>query len=384
MIRPWMIFGGVLVLSLGASWMRLTGDEITEEKDGVVLLAEKPDALTSVAYTSADLDVLVEMRADTLGRYGWVTVTDHKQKKAKEGEAPPPVETKITTFKAGSAADKLFDLVAPMRAMRELTGVDEQKLGTFGLKDSVSSLAVTGGGTTATLDLGGETYGAKDLYARHRETTRYYVVDDELIKPLKFAATRLPERNLFGAAIETIDRVSLGQGGKTVVWTQHNKEDRNADWWERMPTPGTDEVGKKDETFANWLEKGLKLKSQSYVQTADVPATTAPVFALTFSITGKPDETLHVTRLEDSWYASSDFTRGLVKLTKSTVEDTADEVDDIIDGREPPPKEKKTLPEPGEGPPIGGPPGMPPGPPGMPPHLRPPGLPSPGKLKPPG
>jgi hypothetical protein len=340
MIRSWMVYGGVLVLSLGATWSRFTAEETKGEKEGVVLLDEQQAELEAISFASPDLDVRFEVRKDTLGSYGWVTVTDHKQKKAKEGEPPPPVETKVTSFKAGSAGDKLMESMAPLMAMRELVGVDAAKLESFGLNASTTSLSVVAGGRTSTLELGGETYGAKDLYAKHRESSRFYVVDDELIKPLKFATTRLVERALFAYKVEEIDRIELSDGTRKVEWLQHNKEDRSADWWERLPAPGSSDVGKKDETFSNWLEKALKVKSSSYVQVGEEPATTDPVFDLTFAVQGKPAETLHVLRAENDWYAKSDFSRGLVKLTRSVVEDTADEVDDILAGREPAPSEK--------------------------------------------
>ncbi len=385
MIRSWMVYGGILGLSLAGTWMRFTAEETKGEKEGVALLDEPTSALESITYASPDVDVSFEIRKDTFGSYGWVTVSDHKQKKVKEGETPPPVETKVTSFKAGTAGDKLMESVAPLMAKRELIGVDAAKLESFKLTASTSSLAVKAAGQTATLELGGETYGAKDLYAKHRESSRFYVVDDELIKPLKFAVTRLPERGLFATKVEEVDTVVLSAGTRQVEWLQHNKEDRSADWWERKATAGTDEVGKKDETFSNWLEKALKVKSASYVQAGEEPATTEPVFDLSFSVQGKPTETLHVLKSESDWYAKSDFSRGLVKLTRSAVEDTADEVDDILAGREPAPKEKPPAPaalEGGPGAPGAHPP-MPPGMPGMPgprPGL-PPGIPG-GKLKP--
>jgi hypothetical protein len=144
-------------------------------------------------------------------------------------------------------------------------------------------------------------------------------------------------------------------------------------------------VGKKDETFANWLEKALKVKSASYVQAGEEPASTEAVFELALSAQGKPTETLQVLKSEDDWYARSDFSRGLVKLNRSLVEDPADEVDDIIAGREPPPSEKPAPTQLEEGAEGGPPPGLPGMPPGMPPGVRPgglpPGIPG-GKVKP--
>lgn len=379
-----MIYGAVLGLALGASWMQFTNDNAAAEKEGVALIDDKKDNLQKVEYTSAELDVLYEMRTDDGGKYGWVTVTDRKQKKfVKAGETPPPVEPKITRFKAGTAGDKLLEGLAPLFAMRELVGIDDMKIASFGLVEPEATVKITVGGKPATLELGGETYGAKDRYVRHVETSKYYVVDDELLKPLKFASTRLPERGLFSYKIEELDSVILTKGANTTTWTQHNKEDRAADWWERLPKPGTAEVGKKDETFTNWLDKAFKLKSISYVQEGEEPAEKTLSFDLTFAVKGKTAEILHVYQSGEDWYADGTFTHGLVKLTKSTVADAADEVMDILEGREPPP-EAKTPPTP---PPLkddesdgsdgkpkmpmpGGRP-MPPGMPGMPPGMAP-------------
>ncbi len=385
MIRPWMVYGVVLALGLGASWRHYTAGEEAAEKEGIVLVDATRDDVTKIIYAAPELEVAYELSKDATGAWGWVTVTDKKQKRAKEGETPPPIEAKITAFKAGSAGNKVVEGLAPLYAMRELVGVDDSKIESFGLTNPDTTLTILTTGRTATLELGGETYGAKDRYVRHRESSKYYVVDDELFKPLKFAATRLPERGLTSFAIEALDSVTLGKGGKMVEWKQHNKEDRNADWWERIAAAGSGEVDKKDETFANWLEKAMKVKSQSYVQEAERPADLQPSFDLTYRVQGKPDETIRFQTSGEDWYAASEFTHGLVKLTRSAARDAGDEVDDILEGREPPPDEKKppAMAPPGApggdaseagGPPPRPPmPGMSPGmPPGMPPGMRPP------------
>ncbi|MBM4366695.1 MAG: DUF4340 domain-containing protein [Deltaproteobacteria bacterium] len=381
MIRPWMVYGVVLTVALGASWMHYTAGEEAAEKEGIVLVDATRDDVTKIVYAAPELEVAYELSTDASGPWGWVTVTDKKQKKAKEGETPPPVEPKITAFKAGSAGDKLIEGLAPLYAMRELVGVDDGKIESFGLTSPDTTVTIVTGGRTATLELGGETYGAKDRYVRHRESSKYYVIDDELFKPLKFAATRLPERGLSSFAIEVLDSVTLGKGGKVVEWQQHNKDDRNADWWERIAAAGTGEVDKKDETFANWLEKAMKVKSQSYVQADERPTDLQPSFDLTYRVKGKPDETIRFQTSGEDWYATSEFTHGLVKLTRSAARDAGDEVDDILEGREPPPEEKKPPAmappgaegdEAGNAPPRPPMPGMAPGlPPGMP-GMRPP------------
>jgi hypothetical protein len=349
------VYATLLVLSMGASWARYTSDE-TKPKEGVVLIDGKPDELQKVVYDGKDLDVTFEMRADDLGRYPWVTTVEKKTKKVDGVET---TEEKTQRFKAGSAADKLIDGFAPLMALRSLDNVDDAKIESFGLKEPETVVTVTEGGRTSTLELGGETYGTKDRYVRHRETGRVYVVKDESFKTLKFANTRLPERNLVSPKVEEIEGITLGRGGETLTWAHKNKDDKAAAYFERDGKPG------KDESFDNWFDKVMKLKSTAYVQEGDAPAETVPVFDLTVRAAGKPPETLRLLKGGEDWYAQSEATRGLVKLSKGPASDVAEDVDAMIEGTLPPEEPKKEAPEPGaEG--EGGPPG-PPRVPGRPP-----------------
>lgn len=376
-----LLYGGLLVVGLGASWMHYTSDE-APPKEGVMLVEAKKDELEKIVYKNPDLEVVFEMRSDETGRYPWVTVTEQKKKK-KDGQ--DVVETKLSKFKAGSAADKLIEAAAPFMAMRLLENVDDAQIDAFGLKAPDTTVTLTVAGKTTTWELGGETYGTKDRYVRDQATHRIYVVDDEVFKPLKFANSRLPERSLSSPKPEEIDSLTLAQGATTVEWVQKNKQDKDARFWERQQPPtaadATAQAGAKDETFGNWVEKLLKVKSTAFVQEGEEPAEPEIVFEFTVRVAGKPDELVTFFRKDDTWFAKSNYTRGMVKLSKSAIEDLADEVDDVLAGKAPPEKPKKpptptTPTEPPGMPPGMSPPGMPPGgPPGLPP--RPP-MPRPG------
>jgi len=320
------VFALILVVGMGMSWQRYTSDE-PEAKEGVVAMDLRKDDLQKIVYASAELEVTFEMKLDAIGPYGWVTVVEHKKKKGDDD-----VETITDTtsqFKAGPAADKLIEAFAPMYALRQLDTVDELKLRQFGLEKPEISVVVTAAGKETHFDIGGETYGTRDFYVRNNATGRVYVLNDEAIKPLKFGNSRLPERGLTSFKTETIDGVSLGQGSAIASWSQKNKDDRTAAYWVR------DEGGARDETFTNFLGKAMKLKSTSYVQAADRPAELAPAFDFTLRVDGKPSETLRFQKGGDDWYVESEFTRGLVKLTRGPAGDAADEVLDIIEGRTP-------------------------------------------------
>ncbi|MEN9784885.1 MAG: hypothetical protein RLZZ299_149 [Pseudomonadota bacterium] len=324
MSRQVGFFGAVLALSLGAAWHRWTADEAAP-REGVLLADGKKDELTRVRWDGPDLDVVFERRADSFGAYWWVTVEETRTKKVDGAESK---ETKVSRFKAGSAADKLVETLSPFMALRELKDVGSEKLDSFGLSAAETHMTVEHGGRTMTLTVGGETYGSRDVYVRDEASQRVFVIDDELLKPLKFAGTRLPERNLAAAAVETITSVTLTEGATTQAWTQEARVDRAAAYWKRSG-------GEKDEGFGIWMDKFLKLKSTGYVAEADVPAALPTRFSVTVRAEGAQDETVQVASAADAWYARSESTRGWVKLAQGAARDAADDVRDVLEGKAP-------------------------------------------------
>ncbi len=392
-MRSVTIFGVILVVAMGFSWQRYTHGE-EKVLTGTVLIDGKKDDLQKASYKGPDLDVEYERRTDGLGTYGWVTVTENKKKKipdpSKPGSMMDSSETKVTKFKAGGGDDKLVDSLTPLMAVRSLDDVPADKIESFGLTAPDTSLTVTSGGKDRALQLGGETYGTKNRYVKEAASGHVYVVDDEVFKAFKFAATRLPERGLTDRKPEDIVSATLGQGADSVTWTHKNKDDKAAAEWDREGAPpppaapladGTPAPAPtaKDVTFANWMDTALKLKSTAYVQDGDEPTTLEPAFDLTLRADGKPDETIHVLHNGDDWYARGEFTRGLVKLSRGPAEDANGDVDDILAGKTPPEKAKPVRPPTGATKPPGSdaapPPGGPGGPhgPGGPPGMHPPG-----------
>lgn len=399
MSRSVYVYAGILVLALGASWMNYTADK-AKPREGVVVVDVKKDQVDKVVYKSPDIEVVFERLQDDIGPYYWVVVTENKKKKENGQDVP---YTKVSKFKASGtpagSPDKMLDLLAPVMAVRTLENTDAAKLETFGLTKTDTTFELTAGGKTSTFVLGGETYGTKDRYVKDAQSGQIYVVDDELFKPLKFATSRLPERSLYSPKKEEIETFTLGKGGSTVHWSLKNREDKEAIYWERdvsggaaptsAPAPNANPAatsGGRDDTFSNWFDKFSKLKSTAYVQDGEAPADLALQFEATVKPVGKKAETVQFFTSGDDWYAKSEYTRGLVKLSKSSVQDASEEVSDILEGRVPPPDEKPAAKSPHGGPP-GGPPGMPPGgppglapgggeaPAGLPPSMsRPPGL----------
>jgi hypothetical protein len=323
MSRSVYVFGGLLALSLGAAWARYTSDEAAP-KEGVLLVEGKKEQLERIVYDGPDSDVTYELRKDDFGAYAWVTVVETKKKGDVE-------ETKTSRFKAGKDGDKLVEGLSPMMALRELKDVDSTKLAQFGLESPTTTLTLSVAGRETRLALGGETYGSKDIYVQDTATKRIFVMDDELVKPLRFANTRLPDRALSSTKIEDITGVTLSKEAASVGWTQQNRDDRAAAYWKR---DGGD--AGKDETFGNWYDKFSKVKSVNYVQDGEAPADLLNAFAVTIRAESGPAETVQFLTAGEEWFARSEGTRGLVKLPRGSAKDAADDVQDVLDGKAPP------------------------------------------------
>ena len=366
-----LAYATILVLSLGASWMQYTSDVAPVAKTGVVLADIKKEALQTITYTSPDLKVVFEVRKDAVGSYGWVTVTETKKKKGPDGKETSDITT--TSFKAGSAGDKLIDTWSPLMVLRELGKPDDSKIKDFGLDAPKSTLVVTAGGKTWTFEIGGETYGTKDLYVRDTATGLVYVLDDEVAKSFKYAKTKLKDTLVVSPKVDEIESFQVSRGAADpVTWTQKNIVDRAAAFWTR-------DGSNKDENFSLWIDKFLKIRTMDYVEGPD-PEGLLPVMDVTVKPVGKPAETITLYKLGDEWYGKGTYVRSLVKLNKTSTADAEDEIDDVMEGKAPPAPAKPATPEmpPGMGPGgPGGPTGMS-APDGMPGNPSMPGMPMPG------
>jgi hypothetical protein len=76
------------------------------------------------------------------------------------------------------------------------------------------------------------------------------------------------------------------------------------------------------------MDKFLKAKASSYVNDADVPKDLELRFQVTLTGEGSSPETVEIYQAGDAgdWYAKSGYTRGYVKMLKSTTSGLAEDV----------------------------------------------------------
>ena len=77
----------------------------------------------------------------------------------------------------------------------------------------------------------------------------------ELIQPLKYARTRLPDRSLFGMAKPDVQAVTVAAAGQSQRWVQRHADDKLKAHWALAADPET-----MAEQATTWLNKFMGLK----------------------------------------------------------------------------------------------------------------------------
>ncbi len=202
----------------------------------------------------------------------------------------------------------------------------QDRLADYGLDEPKATLVIVRKGRPErTFEVGGETYGTRDKYVRDAESGKIYLVDDQVLRPLQYARTRLPERNLLPVEPEEIVKLTIQGPAGSLELEHRNREDKKAEAWVRA---GTDTA---DDAAETWLEKVFRLKSTGYVQPDETPTGLETAFSL--AVEDADGVTTHLEILKgrdekgnEAWYARSEHTRGLVKLHKVLASEAAEDL----------------------------------------------------------
>lgn len=373
MTRTIGVYGVLLAALLGLSWVEWTAEPEPDIGDKVVVSQGQADEIETVKFSTEKDEVVFERKSDAKGAYYWVTHTKWekaagptKEEPAPADPAAPPTDpaaaptdpaaaptdpaaapadpaaapatpaepeapkvARVQVFKSGEAGQKLVDSLSPLLALRKFDEITPDKLATIGLDAPKEKLEITRKGRTRVLELGGEAYGSKDRYARDVESGDIFLIDDETIRPLKYATTRLPDRTLLSFARKDLVSATVSAGVSSVEITSKNTDDEAKATWVKASAP--DEAADQLKT---WMDKALQLKGTSYVKPEDVPADLESRFSLTIKDAKGQSETLEVLQAgaDGDWYGRSEHTRGLIKLLKGPTSALAEDVGQLVGG----------------------------------------------------
>ena len=334
MMRATLTYAVLLVAGLSLSWMEWTAEEEVDLEGRVVALNGDVCDITAVRWTGEDTEATITRRSDDRGDYLWVEYTRWTERKVASaeddtgaaGEPEPERTAKNSVFKSAGKGEDLLAKMSPLAAQRSLDVTDEAKLDDLGLNSPNSRIEIDRAGGTEVLDIGTEAYGTRDFYARHRSSGRIYLLDRELIQPLKYARTRLPDRGLFGMARADIKDVTVSASGESQTWVQRHADDKVKAHWALATEPDT-----MAEQATTWVSKFMGLKGTQYADPADPPQGLQERFSLTLT-DGEPTTTVVISQVgeDGDWYGQSEYTRGFIKLVRSAAGGLADDVASLI------------------------------------------------------
>lgn len=336
MKRSILLYAVVLVASLGGAYQVWTAPPEPDDPTAIKVLDGKADELESVHYVSDELDLVITMYEDELGRYGWVRaqplVEAPEEPPADDPHAMPPDDGKAVEFKAGKNAKTTLDGLMPLVAKRVLEGITDDKLADLGLAESPATLEIKRQGREPkTFEIGSNVHGGANVYLRDPESGKVYVLDAKVLRPLQNGKQTLPERDLVGVDTNLIASLKVTAPDGSAEFQQHNPDDAEAVFWS---SPGSTEP---NASAAGWIDKVVRMQASGYVQEADMPDKLEDVFAYAVTTTNRKTITVQVQRAYDEngdevWYAKSDNTRGLVTLQKTRAAEVVADLPSVVEG----------------------------------------------------
>ncbi|MCC6559198.1 MAG: DUF4340 domain-containing protein [Polyangiaceae bacterium] len=241
-----------------------------------------------IAFEGKRRRVTLEAKQDKAGRYFvGSTERDAPPPAGDAGAEAPAPAAKSATFVSVGGANKLAEVLAPLKALRAIGKLGDDRAGEFGLDDPEGTLTVTLRGAERKLVFGGPTPGGGDRYAKDPASGEVYAIKGDVYRDLDAADSRLLERDLHEWKDAEVTRAKILAGGKARELTRGGAEGKK--FWADPASPD-----QNDETAGNWMSKLDRLRPTEYAAAA-------------------PSSSETVARVE---YAGADGELGFLELVK--------------------------------------------------------------------
>ncbi len=263
--RGLLIHVGLFVLaSAGAAkmWLRDDQPKALAQTEATVWQG-RPADVERVVFDGKTKKVTLETKKDNVGAY-YVGALERSATPPPAGSAgtPPPAPPAKgkTEFVAVGAAQKIVDAMAPLKALRALGKIPDDRASEFGLAEPEGTLIVMLKGTERKLVIGGTTAGGGDRYVKDPASGETYVIDGDAVRDLDTAETRLIERDLHEWKEAEVTAANVKAGDKSRQVARGGPEGKR--FW---ADPSAADA--KDETVANWMDKVNRLRPTDYLMT---------------------------------------------------------------------------------------------------------------------
>jgi len=248
----------VLAVSAAAAigvWTRDKEPKALAQGDVTVWSGRAAD-VERVTFESKTRKVDLTAKSDAVGRYFVGTAEREAQapSAAADGGAPPPAPPRTTTtLLSVGGADKLATALAPLKALRALGRVGDDRAAEFGLAEPDATLSFKVAGAEHKLLLGGATPGGGDRYVKDPASGEVYVLKGEGLRSLESAESSLMERELHEWKEGDVTALKILAGGKTRSLVRGGADQKK--FWADAAKPD-----ENDETLGNWMSKLERLR----------------------------------------------------------------------------------------------------------------------------
>jgi hypothetical protein len=251
----------LLVVAAGASVVVWTRDKKPAVSVGEVTIWNgRADDVTRIALESKAKRVSLEGRSDAQGR--WYLGTSEAlpaadAQAADAGTASPP---KVVSFVSVAQGNKLAEILAPLKGVREVGKIGADRAVEFGIKEPDGTLSVTVAGRERRLTLGAHTPGGGDRYVRDEASSTVFVVKGEVTRDLESGEATLSERDVHAFKDADLESIRVAARGKSREVVRRGPESKRI--WADPSDPE-----KADETVSNWVAKLERLRPTEYLGT---------------------------------------------------------------------------------------------------------------------
>jgi hypothetical protein len=261
MVRGVLTHVVLLVLALGTSVLVWTREKTPAIGVGEVQIWNvRPVDVERIRFESKGKKVSLEARKDGQGRF-FVGLIERSGMEPPDAAAAPP---KTVSFVSVEAGNKLTESLAPLRGLREVGRLGDDRLAEFGLKDPEGTLSVTIAGKERKLTLGARAPGGNFRYVRDEGSNTVYVVKDDFTRDLESGDAALSAREPHGWKDADIESARVLARGKSRDVLRRGPDSKRI--WADPSDPN-----KPDETVANWFAKVDRLRPTEYLE-KDPPA----------------------------------------------------------------------------------------------------------------
>lgn len=331
--RGLLVHVGLFVLaSAGAAkmWMRDEQPKALAQTEATVWTGRAAD-VERVVFDGKTKKVTLEAKKDELGAY-YVGALERNATPPPAGSAaaptPPPASKGKTEFVAVGAAQKLVEAMAPLKALRALGRIPEDRAAEFGLDQPEGTLVVTLKGAERKIVVGGTTPGGGDRYVRDPASGELYVIDGDAVRDLDTAESRLVERDLHEWKEAEVTSADVKAGDKTRQVVRGGPEGKR--FW---ADPSA--ADQKDETIANWMSKVDRLRPTEYVMTT--PADKQDILRIDYSAGSRKLGFVEIARIpaaeaagKPDYLVRTERTRLFAKVPATTAEQIEQDLGSIL------------------------------------------------------